>query len=73
MEANDLMRRRLGLALIVAGLVPWIGLTFYIVQVRQPSALVIVAYLLCWATFFVGKTLIKTREPRVDTSDPGTR
>lgn len=53
-------RRNLGVTLLVAGVVPMIALMIYIVMVRTPSMLVIVATVACWLVFFAGKTIMKT-------------
>ena len=66
---NYAHRRTLGISMIVAGLIPWIALTVYIVQIKHPSMPVLVAYVLSWVVFFVGKTILKTPEPRFDPAD----
>lgn len=53
----------LGRTLLILGLVGWIGLVIYIVQVRYPSVWVLAAALFSWILFFVGKTLLKAKQP----------
>lgn len=62
-------RRKLGIALMVMGVVPWLGLSAYLVITKHATPLFMVAYLLTWAVFFIGKTLTKTPEPRFDPAD----
>lgn len=68
------MKRNIGIGLLVAGIIPMIALMIYIVMVRTPSMMVVVATVACWLVFFAGKTLMKTatlasaREKRGDLS-----
>lgn len=58
LEAN---RKKIGITLMLLGVIPWLALMLYIVQVRIPSGPVIAATVACWAIFFLGKTLTKSR------------
>jgi Kef-type K+ transport system membrane component KefB len=63
-EEKDRGKRMLGTALIVLGLIGWVSLMIYIVYQRtangtMPSQSVIVTTIACWIVFFIGKSLIK--------------
>lgn len=60
-SATTQHRKRIGIALMAGGIVPWVALMAYIVAIRHPSPWLIAITIACWATFFIGKTLIRAR------------
>ena len=71
-EAKDRGKRTLGTALIVLGLIGWVSLMIYIVYQRtangtMPSQAVIVTTIGCWIVFFIGKSLVKFLNNKLET------
>lgn len=60
LEWYEKNRRKIGIGLAVGGIVPWVLLMIYIVVIRTPSIPLMAATVLCWAIFFVGKTMLKS-------------
>jgi hypothetical protein len=60
---TDQERRRLGLILLLTGLVTWLALMGYIVYIRTPHVMILVLTACCWGVSMVGKTMLKTKDP----------
>lgn len=60
---NPARRRTVGISLMLLGLVPWASLMVYIVTVNnRPSLPLILTVFACWGVFFIGKSILKTRD-----------
>jgi hypothetical protein len=64
-------REKIGMTLLVGGLVSWLTLmAMIVINNLQTGAKPTLAFSLitigCWAVFFVGKSLLKTRETHPD-------
>lgn len=63
-------REKIGRALLITGLVSWATLMIIIVTNNlrdgsKPSIAFSIVTVSCWVVFFIGKSLLKTREVRV--------
>ena len=65
MKNQDLaQKRKLGMMLLLGGLVPLIAMMVYIVYTETNSPYIIALTIVCWVVFFAGKTMLKTKDPK---------
>jgi len=62
-------REKIGWTLLLAGLISWVTMMIIIVvnnlqSQAKPTIGFSLATIACWGVFFIGKTLLKTREHR---------
>ncbi|HMX63485.1 MAG TPA: hypothetical protein PKD58_10495 [Candidatus Sumerlaeota bacterium] len=70
-------RRVIGLTLIVIGLVSWLAMMITIVYRNEttgakPTVQFCVATILCWGVFFIGKSILKFQNNKLEPKAPPT-
>ncbi|MCC6547191.1 hypothetical protein IT570_08490 [Candidatus Sumerlaeota bacterium] len=74
---QDTPRRRVGVGMMIAGLVAWVAMMVLIVYRNTttgevPTRTFMIATFLCWGVFFVGKSILKFDNNKLEPKTPPT-